>query len=254
MTNFSLMTIYDNQFVIRALVAPCYSEPSFTSSITTEAVYGETVSVVDIKNDWLFIEQDDGYESWIKGFYGTFEKIPFKSQFMAIEKNPLPFGARLTFKNDKYFTVNGEEYKFKKKPAILYPGKKQNKSLLNNARSLIGCPYRWGGKTSLGFDCSGFVQTVYLSTGLSLPRDSWQQSDYFKNQKIDGNISKPGDLHFFGKKGKISHVGISTGGLNIIHCQGWVKEESFSESKICFNSILADMYMHTCSVELNFNT
>ena len=253
MTNFSLMTIYDNQFVIRALVAPCYSKPSFTSSKTTEAIYGETVRVVDIKNDWLFIKQDDGYESWVKDFYGTFEKMPFKSQYMVVEKNPYPFGSRLTYKNDKYITVNGEEYKFKKKPAMLVSAMPQIKSLLNNAKSLIGCPYRWGGKTSLGFDCSGFVQTVYLSVGLILPRDSWQQSDYFKNQKIDANISKPGDLHFFGKRGKISHVGISTGGLNLIHCQGWVKEESFTEPEINFNDRLSDMYMHTCSVELNLN-
>ena len=254
MTNFSQMTIYDNQFVIRALVAPGYSKPSFTSSKTTEAICGETVRVIDRENDWLFIKQDDGYESWIKDFYGTFEKMPFKSQFMVIEKNPFPFGTRLTCKNDKYITVNGEEYKFKKKPARLSSAAVEIKSVLNNARSLIGCPYRWGGKTSLGFDCSGFVQTVYLSAGVSLPRDSWQQSDYFKNHKIDANISKLGDLHFFGKKGKTSHVGISTGGLNLIHCQGWVKEESFSKSEIFFNASLSDMYMHTCSVELNLNT
>ena len=254
MTNFSLMTVYDNQFVIRALVAPCYSKPSFASSKTTEAVYGETVRVINTKNDWLFIQQEDGYESWVKDFYGTFEKISFKSQFMVIEKNPFPFGSRLVYKNNKYITVNNEEYKFKKKPARLSPEVRHIETLLNNARSLIGCPYRWGGKTSLGFDCSGFVQTVYLSVGLTLPRDSWQQSDYFINQKIDGNISQPGDLHFFGKRGKISHVGISTGGLNLIHCQGWVKEESFSGSEININYKLSDMYMHTCSVELNLNT
>ena len=75
-----------------------------------------------------------------------------------------------------------------------------------------------------------------------------------KDQKIDATISKPGDLHFFGKNDKISHVGISTGGHNILHCQGWVKEESFSESKKKINVSLADMYMHTCSVELNLNT
>ena len=254
MTNFSLMTRLNNQFVVRALVAPCYSEPSFSSSKITEAVYGETVRVIDIKNDWLFIKQDDGYESWLKHFYGTFEKMPFKSEYMVIEKYPFPFGTRLIYKNDKYFTVNEEEYNFKKKPAKLSSEIQQIESLLINARSLIRCPYRWGGKTSLGFDCSGLVQSVFLSVGLTLPRDSWQQSDYYKNQKIDANISKPGDLHFFGKKGKISHVGISTGGLNLIHCQGWVKEESFSESERLFNDRLADMYMHTCSVELNLDT
>ena len=49
-------------------------------------------------------------------------------------------------------------------------------------------------------------------------------------------------------------MGISTGGLSLIHCQGWVKEESFSDQEKIYNNKLADMYMHTCSVELNLNT
>ena len=109
-----------------------------------------------------------------------------------------------------------------------------------------------GRKTSGGFDCSGLVQTIFLISGLLLPRDSWQQSEFFKNSFINVKESKPGDLHFFGKNGKITHVGISTGGLNLIHSQGWVKEESFSDN-ISGNKKLADMYMHTCSVELNLD-
>ena len=126
------------------------------------------------------------------------------------------------------------------------------KNIIEIAQSLLGISYRWGGKSSLGFDCSGFVQAVYLAAGILLPRDSWQQSDFLKESRIEGNLSNPGDLHFFGKNGKISHVGISTGGLGIIHCQGWVKEEIFSPSQgVNHNVVLEDMYMHTCSVELN---
>ena len=61
MTNFNLMKLYDNQFVIRALVAPCYSKPSFSSSKTTEAVYGETVRVIDKKNGWLLLNEYIGH-------------------------------------------------------------------------------------------------------------------------------------------------------------------------------------------------
>ena len=61
----------DNTFLIESLVAPCYSEPNFMSSKITEAVSGETVKIIEAKKDWLFIEQSDGYKSWIKEFYGT---------------------------------------------------------------------------------------------------------------------------------------------------------------------------------------
>ena len=245
---------FENLFVIRALVAPCYLEPSFTSSKVTEAVSGETVEIIDLNGDWLFIKQDDGYESWINFFYGTIQKAPFLSDHMAVELSSIPFGTRLIFKNNRYFTVNGAEYKFKDKSPVKLDEPPKPSNIIINARKLTGCTYRWGGKTSLGFDCSGFVQTIYLSAGILLPRDSWQQSNFFIDKKIEGNLSKPGDLHFFGEKGKISHVGISTGGLSLIHCQGWVKEETFSEHEKIYNNRLADMYMHTCSVELNLNT
>jgi len=65
---------FENLFVIRALVAPCYLEPSFTSSKVTEAVSGETVEIIDLNGDWLFIKQDDGYESWINFFMVLFKK------------------------------------------------------------------------------------------------------------------------------------------------------------------------------------
>ena len=72
-----MMTNLDNTFLIKSLVAPCYSEPSFMSSKLTEAVSGETVKIIEAKKDWLFIEQGDGYKSWIKDFYGTTMKKSF---------------------------------------------------------------------------------------------------------------------------------------------------------------------------------
>ena len=56
-------------FVIKALVAPTYAKPNFNSAQVTEAVSGEIVKIVDIKNEWLFIEQADGYTSWVNNFY-----------------------------------------------------------------------------------------------------------------------------------------------------------------------------------------
>ena len=248
------MTNLDNTFLIKSLVAPCYSEPSFMSSKLTEAVSGETVKIIEAKKDWLFIEQGDGYKSWIKDFYGTTKKKSFIPDYLSIDSFPIPFGTRLMYMDGNYFTVRGDLYNYKIKPVKL-GNKLSVDNVMKYAKLLIGCPYRWGGKTSLGFDCSGFVQSVYLAAGILLPRDSWQQSEFLIDRRTEGDLSKPGDLHFFGKNGKISHVGISTGGFGIIHCQGWVKEEMFSPSpNIKHNILLEDMYMHTCSLGLNLNT
>ena len=53
-------------FVIRSLVAPCYSKPSFSSAKITEAVFGETVEVLEVKDSWIHIKQKDDYKSWLK--------------------------------------------------------------------------------------------------------------------------------------------------------------------------------------------
>lgn len=60
------------------------------------------------------------------------------------------------------------------------------------ARGLAGIPYVWGGTTTQGFDCSGFVQYVYKQMGVNLPRISYQQANY--GQHIALADLKPGDL------------------------------------------------------------
>lgn len=70
-----------------------------------------------------------------------------------------------------------------------------------------GIPYRWGGRTKTGVDCSGLVQRIYLENGIQLPRTSYEQF------KVGVGIPKaklqPGDLVFFTTNGAgASHVGI----------------------------------------------
>ena len=169
------------------------------SSKLTEAVSGETVKIIEEKKDWLFIEQSDGYKSWIKEFYGTTKNKSFSPEYLSVELSPIPFGTRLKYMDGNYFTVQGDLYNYKIKPVKL-GDKLGADNIIKYAKRLVGCPYRWGGKTSLGFDCSGFVQSVYLAAGISLPRDSWQQSDFLKDKHIECDLSKPGDLHFFWKE------------------------------------------------------
>ena len=237
-------------FVIKALVAPTYAMPSFNSAQVSEAVSGEIVEILEIKDEWLFIKQADNYTSWINNFYGYIDKNPTKLNYIVTDSHSLPFGIRLSKIDGQYFTVNGDSYFPKSRPRNIEESF-QHDLILENAKKLIGCPYRWGGKTSMGFDCSGFVQSVFFSSGLLLPRDSSEQFEYFSKNTIKAEEVEPGDLQFFGENGEITHVGISIGKSGIIHCQGWVKEESLSKDKKIFNQKLLDMYMYSCSIKLN---
>lgn len=87
--------------------------------------------------------------------------------------------------------------------------------ILAEANSWIGTPYVYGGNSRSGADCSGFVQSVFLAVGISLPRTSQQQFDY--SERINLEEIEIGDLIFFKRKGKISHVGIYSGDGTMIH-------------------------------------
>lgn len=110
--------------------------------------------------------------------------------------------------------------------------------VINSARTYIGTPYKYGGVTRAGMDCSGLVFTSYKSIGKQLPRTSQAQSQFGK--KVSSKSLKEGDLVFFtykkGKK-KITHVGMVTqvsgpGNVKFIHAStklGVVESDLFSD-------------------------
>lgn len=80
------------------------------------------------------------------------------------------------------------------------------------ARTYTGTPYRTGGNTVEGIDCSGLVCAVFSTVGLKMPRISWQQSEV--GHEVEVGEILPGDLIFFvpdkGQAGYVSHTGIVT--------------------------------------------
>jgi len=89
--------------------------------------------------------------------------------------------------------------------------------IVHAARDLIGVPYRFGGTTPEGFDCSGYVAYVYKQAiGKSLPRRTADQIKFGK--AISSSKMGPGDLlYFWIHEEKIFHVGIYIGGDRFIH-------------------------------------
>lgn len=93
--------------------------------------------------------------------------------------------------------------------------------LLQTAQSFVGTPYRTGGTTSSGMDCSGFTQTVFNAIGIKLPRVSRDQSTV--GQAISKNALQVGDLLFFATStpNVINHVAVvsntSGGTVKFLH-------------------------------------
>ncbi|HEX2975469.1 MAG TPA: C40 family peptidase [Bacteroidales bacterium] len=110
--------------------------------------------------------------------------------------------------------------------------------VISQAEKLIGIPYLWGGSSSKGADCSGLVQTVYFMNGLILQRDASMQAKQGVEIDISSGITnlKPGDLLFFGKPDRITHVAIYKGNGEYIHSSGRVMINSLLEESGNFNS------------------
>ncbi len=91
------------------------------------------------------------------------------------------------------------------------------KTVLQRAFSLLGTPYRWGGSSpEAGFDCSGLVGYVFSTIGIDLPRVSRTMAS--EGTKVaNRDALAEGDLVFFGRRGRIDHVGIYIGEGKFLH-------------------------------------
>jgi len=97
------------------------------------------------------------------------------------------------------------------------PRDANRQEIVQHAKSYIGTPYRYGGATRSGVDCSGFVMAVYREFGIRLPRTSLDQSRVGK--EVGPSSIRPADLVFFKTSGSrpVSHVGIYIGGGKFVH-------------------------------------
>ena len=100
--------------------------------------------------------------------------------------------------------------------ADLSGGTDAGKQVVAISEQMLGAPYRYGGESPQGFDCSGLVRYAYRQVGIKVPHSS--QMLYKQAAKVPLNKLQPGDLLFFKINHRtISHVGIYTEGMNFIH-------------------------------------
>lgn len=155
------------------------------------------------------------------GNYKSFESA--KMQAQAYKKQGLI---------DEFFILSPQKYASNKdsKPK---KSSSMRDDLVESAHQYLGVPYKWGGTSESGFDCSGLTRAVYRLNGILLPRSSYEQ--YNEGDSISQSKLQKGDLVFFiTNKGKrINHVGIYIGDNEFIHApsRGKVVSKARLDSK-----------------------
>lgn len=113
-------------------------------------------------------------------------------------------------------------------PPVTPPPPQTHSAVVNIALRYLGVPYRWGGASPTGFDCSGLLVYVFAKVGVYLPHSSYMQ--FNMGHYVPRSQLQPGDAVFFNGA---SHVGIYIGGGRFVHAPHTgdvVKISSLSES------------------------
>ncbi len=233
--------LFAASFWINAPVANLQAEPDTMSEIVSQAIYATPILVISQNPEWSYVETPDIYRGWVrnqtlinrqKGYPESAPTCRVKNIWTHLcwvpDTTPhppvltVPYGTRLevlSTHDSRWFQarlldgtcVYGQcaDFDFRQEHLTM-------EEMLTEAHQFIGLPYLWGGASGFGFDCSGFVQTLFRQMGIYLPRDAKQQAKY--TQAIPLENLERGDLLFFGKNPeKVTHVGLYLGEGAFLH-------------------------------------
>jgi cell wall-associated NlpC family hydrolase len=224
--------------------APVRRRPEPDAPLDTEALHGERVTVYEATDEgwcWGQLERD-GYVGWLPSSELGDEGPPPTHRVSALRtlifrapdiKQPplasLSFGSRMFVarRNGDFAVTEAGGFV----PARhLVPLAEREPDFVTAAERFIGTPYLWGGRSSLGIDCSGLVQVSLQSAGIECPRDSDMQAEFGSAIPFSGdtNALQRGDLVCWR-----GHIGIVSAPGRLLHANAFhmaVAEEPLHEA------------------------
>jgi cell wall-associated NlpC family hydrolase len=216
-----------------------YDKPTFGMPLSSELTFGTELEVLDSSGNWVFTRQRDSYLGWAYRPYLAKGDAPQATHLVlapALEVHADPdlqsevvtrvvSGTGVIVGETRggwsCITVNRSGWvpsqALRAVAEIPQTLLEKRKTLIEDARRMIGVPYLWGGTSGNGIDCSGFARLIHRWIGLEIPRDADMQSEAARPVEAPFEV---GDLFFFGEGDgdrHITHVGVSLGGWTLIH-------------------------------------
>ena len=137
---------------------------------------------------------------------------PFRSRLLTFALAAIVFGCACAFAYEDAQAAAAGRTSTRHAPIPAVPKPTVGERAAAIAVRAVGAPYRWGGSSPTGFDCSGLVYWVYGQLGIELPHSSYAL--YGQGRRVPRSRMEPGDLLFFSGLG---HVGIYIGRGRMVH-------------------------------------
>jgi cell wall-associated NlpC family hydrolase len=233
----------DETCVVTQPVANMYKSASGQAEVVSQAIYGSSIGLLEAKDGWAKVRTADGYTGWMPA--ASFRPLragerPYASQgrvaqvtslFANLYQEPdvtkhapaltVPFETRLEVSSGaaseggrwlRIRLADGRAAWIQRGDIAIDPQPMPVPALVEFSKRFIGLPYLWGGTSTFGYDCSGFVQMLMRRRGVLVPRDAQPQADWSGAVAVDRNNLQPGDLVYFGEPAqKITHTGMYIG-------------------------------------------
>lgn len=230
--------------ICKLSVVPMRKEASHESELVSELLFNDIYEVIDENDEWVKARcLFDSYEGWVRKLQ-HFE-IDEKEYNECLKKDKYIITSPISHYNNKVLSFGSKIFE-ERENSILLRKKFDSRIMVESAIKLLDTPYRWGGKSVMGIDCSAFVQLCAKVAGFKLPRDASQQV----NHGVTVNFlseARSGDIAFFENENRrITHVGILLSNDKIIHASGKVRIDTLDQTGI-FNKE-TNRHTHVLSV------